>query len=233
MRYKSNLDVDDLTPAFRHTHVSEKACGHDVLGDNDFEPDCGYITHDEAAILFHVSRTFPGEWLEIGSHTGWSAAHIALSGNTVTAIDPQFSKVAFFLRTYGNLKAAEVADRIRLFAGTAESFFQEEPNSKFMGAFIDGDHGSPGPLNDAKEVLPHLQEDAVVIFHDFTGWPIREGTSYLVQRGFRFHVYNTPQMIAVCYRGKFVELPQHVPDPTINWERLRQSMTDFDFQGEQ
>lgn len=232
MRYRSNLTAPDLEPFFSHTYSRSYGCGHDVLSDTVFQPDCGYITHDEAAVLYHIALQFPGRWLEIGTHTGWSAAHIALAGNLVVGTDPSLGDVRFFLRAHENLTAAGVADRVRLYAGMGEGYLAEEKSQMFSGAFIDGNHDSPAPLNDAKAVLPHLLPAAVVTFHDFAGRAVRDGVSYLKSQGFNFRVYNTPQFLGVCWRGAPLVL-KHVPDPAVDWIALRRNMPDFDFRGEQ
>jgi len=230
MIYRSNLEVPDLAPAFSHAVGSPRSFGHDALSDRDFDPDCGYITHDEAALLYNIARLMSGAWLEVGSHTGWSTAHIAIAGCTVVGLDPQFRNPHFFLRTYENLKAVGAVNRVILTADTTEGYFAEPKNRsmKFCGAFIDGNHDSPWPLNDAKTILPHLEDRAVVVFHDFIGRPIRDGVRFLIREGFRFHIYNTPQFLAVCWRGEFSP-PIHYPDPSVDWAGHRASMTDFDF----
>ena len=55
-----------------------------------------------------------------------------------------------------------------------------------------------------------------VVLHDCVGQSVWDGVQHLIDNGFKFQVYNTPQMLTVCWRGE-IEMPVHVPDPAINW----------------
>jgi len=224
MKYQSNITCRDLAPAFRHTFVDTGAVGHDVMHDEDFDRACGYISHDEAAILAAIASAVGGDWLEIGSHTGWSASHIALGADSVVCVDPEFARPDFRGRAWGNMQRAGIAGKIelRILGGFADE--------KFTGAFIDGNHSPPEPLNDAKMVYDSLRERAAVVFHDFIGWPVHDGVRWLIDQGMKFRIYSTQQMMAVCWRGD-IEIPVHVPDPAIDWDGIRRR-TRFDFKGE-
>jgi hypothetical protein len=52
MIYRSNPVAPDLTPFFKLKEPAMQMMGHDVPSDPDFDPNCGFLTHDEAAILF-------------------------------------------------------------------------------------------------------------------------------------------------------------------------------------
>lgn len=44
-------------------------------------PECGFLTRDEAHILYNAALIFKGQnALEIGSHVGWSTVHFGLGG---------------------------------------------------------------------------------------------------------------------------------------------------------
>jgi hypothetical protein len=78
--------MDNITnPDFRK-HIK-----HNWYIDPSF-PECGFLTRDEANILFNAALQFSGKpALEIGSHTGWSTVHIALSGVKLDVIEPQLT----------------------------------------------------------------------------------------------------------------------------------------------
>ena len=61
MIYRSNLTCPDLSLHFKLRNPPKQIMGHDAPSDPDFEPECTYWTHDEAAILYNVVKQVP--WL--------------------------------------------------------------------------------------------------------------------------------------------------------------------------
>ena len=227
MKYRSNLRCPDLEPAFAHAFSEPYGCGHDVMRDRDFQPGCGYMHHDEAAILYHVAKAVGGDWIEIGTHTGWSAAHVALGASSVAGIDPQLSKPDFWARTNENLTAAGVRERVQLWPVTSAEFFASYVASHVDGVVVDGCHTAPAPLEDARMALKALKPRGAVVFHDCVGSPVFDGVQYLVNNGFKFRVYNTPQRLTACWRGD-IEMPFHIPDPAIDWAVWRERVLPLD-----
>lgn len=225
--YRSNITGPDLLPAFPHAEPFVIG-GHMTHHDRDFDTHCGYLSPDEAAILHTIAKDFPGLWCEIGSHTGWSGAHIATAGCDLVALEPRFVELPFYARAVENWNRCGLSDRIYPMSMRSDQYFACNTQEMFDGAFVDGDHDPPMPWNDAQLVLPRLKERAVVVFHDFVGWPVRDGVRLLVNEGFRFRAYNTAQMLGVCWRGDWTP-PDHVPDPTRDWEAVRASHDDFEF----
>ena len=230
MRYRSNLKAPDLRPHFEATtewRVRDWSMGHDIPSDKLYEPECGFLSDDEAAILYNVAQ--PGQiWTDIGSRMAWSTAHIALRTDaTVLGVDHAYFKRAILGRALQNGNAADIDAGFS--AKTAAEYFAETENMDLDGFMIDGDHDAPQPLNDARGALAHLAETGVIVFHDFWGRPIREGVEYLLEQGLKCRVYNTPAGMAVCWRGDFAP-PDHVPDPEIDWVHVRVSRAgEFDF----
>lgn len=72
----------------------------------------------------------------------------------------------------------------------------------------------PIPLQDAQGAHQHLTDNGVIVFHDFIGTPVQQAVAWLIQQGYKYRIYTTPQMVAWCWRGNF-EPPEHVPDPAI------------------
>jgi hypothetical protein len=201
--------------------------GHNVLSDREHYPDCGFWTHDEAAILYHVASAIGGDWADIGGHTGWTACHQAAAGCRVMAVDNMYALESFRQRAEENILAAGLGSRIELFCGLSRQFFATI-DKQFDGIVIDGDHEPPVPLEDACDAFRRLKARGVILFHDFIGKPVRDGVRWLLASGLRGRVYWTPHMLAVCWRGQF-HPPPHVPDPGIDWRQQRSIMTDFDF----
>ena len=231
MIYHSNLAAPDLQPFFRHTvcRVMGHSMGHDVLSDFADKPiddlvfgiykQCGFWTHDEAAILFNVARIIGGDWLDIGGLTGWTAAHEAAAGCTVTAVDTMYNVLPFLYRAADNLKAAGYVnqpgciDRVTLWPGTSNEFFVRDLRI-FDGIVIDGDHSPPCPLQDAINASVRIKPSGVILFHDAIGEPVKVGYRYLQGLGWKLKLYRTPHVVALCYRDPFVP-PDHVPDPRV------------------
>ncbi len=243
MLYRSNLAAPDLLLHFKHAWLRPMtyAFEHDIISDWGDKSDddsvfglyrrCGFWTHDEAAILHNVAKQVGGRWCDIGAHTGWTAAHIATAEGVsqVTAIDPMLDNREFFQRAFSNLSRIENRCPILLFPERSAQYFAKRDASRFMGIVIDGDHGAPNPLNDAKMAAAHLEADGVILFHDFVGGPVQEGVLYLMDIGFKCRVFYTPHCVAVCWRGSFVP-PDHEPEAYCLRQLTDGRMKDFPFE---
>ena len=91
MRYVSNLTCPDMG-TFRLLDPPMQNCGHDIPSDPDFDPGCGFMSHDELAILYatlHGPHMHKRTVVEIGSRFGWSTKAIVLATEgAVFAVDP-------------------------------------------------------------------------------------------------------------------------------------------------
>jgi hypothetical protein len=241
MIYRSNLAAPDLTLQFRYIHsrVMGHSFGHDVLSDwadkSDSDPvfglyktGCGFWTHDEAAILYTIAHAIGGRWADIGSHTGWTAAHIAGGAVLVAMVDPLYAVEEFRNRAVANMRYSG-GTAWYLEPKTAKTFFAGNPLlvnelGKFDGIVIDGDHEPGEPLNDAIAAAEHLKERGVILFHDFVGLPVREAVLYLItEKEMNVKLYLTPHVVACCWRSTATDRfmpPVHVPDPAIKALRL-------------
>jgi hypothetical protein len=232
--YKSNLTAPDLAPFFKHlqSRPMPHSYGHDVPSDWADKADddpvyglykrCGFWTHDEAAILFSIVTERPGEWLDIGAHTGWTGAHIIAGGANVVFIDPMLRVQGFQERLEDNLRERWDAVVFTSYL-TSSEYFKLDNDRYSSGVVIDGDHEPGEPLKDARNAA---ERSDLMLFHDFVGRPVREAVEFLMGAGFNCRVYNTPHIVACCWRGKFTP-PDHVPDPKIPRRELR--CPEFDF----
>lgn len=229
MDYLSNLGLTapDLRPQFPHMwgRVMGHSFGHTVYSDWADKPshdpiwqqfkECGFWTRDEAAILYHVAKQFPGRWLDIGSHTGWTAAHILAAGaSDVYGVDPAYNMVGFTER------AQAQAPHLIPCPFTSHKFFSNTLHRPgFSGIVIDGSHEDDEPFRDAVKAASRLATLGVILFHDFVGKPVQDAVEYLIaRRGFTCRLYLTPHVVAVCYRhfhgepeGGFIP-PIHLPE---------------------
>lgn len=241
MIFRSNLTAPDLQPYFKHvtSRVMPHSFGHDVLSDwadkSDDDPifgvykQCGFLTHDEAAILYNVAKQLgPALWWDIGCHTGWTSAHIAAAypipfnagaltlpppHNYVIGIDPMVQEFGERIRenhiqgpgrTYG-FETPYMSD------AWINKYGMDWPPA---GVMIDADHDAPAPLNDAQNALKHLAPTGVIVLHDFIGKPVRDAVEYLMSEGMKCRLYWTPYILAVCWRGDFTP-PEHHGDPEL------------------
>jgi hypothetical protein len=224
MIYRSNLRAPDLSVFFKLRKSPLQALGHDIPSDPQYDPNCGYWSHDEAAILFAVASRKRGHWVDVGSRFGWTTAHILAAGNFVTAVDHCYTEKHLEQRFKDNLQSMG-AIQLLIFPAKSAYLWASNPGVLFDGAVIDGDHDSPQPLLDAQGVVKHGAE--VVLFHDFLGKPIQDAVTWMQNEGFKSRVYWTPAGVALCWRGDF-QPPDHRPDPRVDWEEIKGRM-DFDF----
>ena len=165
---------------------------------------CGFWTFDEAQILHRCALQVPGDWLDIGSHTGWTTAHIAaVEGCHVVAIDPMYRVPEFLARAEENLTACGVRDQVTLSLATSNEYFaiHSPHGARFAGICIDGDHEPPCPVTDARNAHTWLQQRGVVLFHDAKGQPVVDGFRWLAAQGYRMKYYPTVHGVAVCWRS--------------------------------
>lgn len=255
-----NYAVPSLRGAFERASPTtwRNAPGHEVLCDHELFPGCGYATEDEARLLYRIAaasmRERDDRIIEIGSHTGWTGAHLlagALSVNRTASyigLDPEYRQathnhthdpVLFLQRAVDNFRrAGEMLGRPLLDSASFSGRGSDEfiPNAarhdeRYRLAFIDGDH-SPGlPLRDAKLALSVADDDCVIAFHDTIGDSVQEALKFLIVQGFNARVYRTPQFVSVAWRGDFT-MPSHTPDPYFDWrawmEQLSRSVDLFE-----
>ena len=241
MIYRSNLVAPDLLPHFHHTQLVDQpqALGHSVITHWTDKPDteewrnwkkCGSLTHDEAAILYHIAKAARYDlWLDIGANVGWSTAHIAEAGQSIWAVDPQFLDLEWLERFNENTYSLW-GWRMRTIWQTSRAFFPCVDAVRFGGVMIDGDHSWGEPLHDAQQAAAHLEPGGVIVFHDFIGGPVREGVLWLMDQGFHCRVYETPHMMAACWRGDNFVPPDHTPDPHLAQYDLRGRCEGFPFE---
>ncbi len=223
MIFRSNLTAPDLDYKFRMKNPALTMNGHAVPSDPQYEPGCGFMTHDEAAILYHIAKRKPGTWVDIGSRLGWTAAHIIAAGegkgNTVYSVDP-----AYQVEEFAALAQSQCPEMI-MQATTSHHFLNGTHYEDFFDGFvIDGDHDFPTPMLDAIAADKRAKPDAVIVLHDFMGRPIQDAVVYLMAMGWNCRIYDTPNGMACCWRGEGFKPPHHVPDNRIAWDSIRRQM---------
>lgn len=223
-----NMSAPDLSPLFPYARP-ENPWGVDWpylrkevphLWRSDSRNDTPWVTGnasvEEVVCLYSLASLFRGKrGLEIGTHFGWTGAHLLAAGLRLDCIDPEFAT------TVREAAIREVFDAIpgheiyRLWAGYSPDLVPQaraaEPEP-WSFAFIDGNHDGDAPRHDACEVLKHLAADAIVVFHDLTSPFVERGLAVYRDAGFSVRLYNTMQILGVAWRGN-VHPPEHIQDP--------------------
>ncbi len=203
--------------------------GHDIPSDPDYDPNCGFFSHDEAAILYHIAQRVGGVWVDVGSRFGWTTAHLIAAGRPVIAVDPCYADERYEARFIKNLLAVEpIYIKYEGIAQELSVSMWVEPQDGFV---IDGNHDHPEPLNDVRAALRIAKDACAFVLHDFYGQPIIDAVKFLMLEGFNTRIYWTPNGIALCWRGmpEFLA-PFHVRDPQICWQDVRRPLKGFDFE---
>lgn len=184
------------------------------------QPGIGFVSRDEAHILYNTALKLQGKnALEIGCWLGWSTAHLAAGGVILDAIDPILENPTAHESVNYSLRLAGVRSNVNLYPGYSPGKVEEiaqQEDRRWSLIFIDGNHDSPAPLQDAQVAERYAAEDALILFHDLASPDVAEGLNYLRDRGWNTMIYQTMQIMGVAWRGN-VRPVEHIPDPAVNW----------------
>lgn len=176
----------------------------------------GNMSVEEAACLYTLAKQFSGKrGLEIGSHFGWTAAHLLAAGLTLDCIDPEFSVPPRKQLVSEALDKVETRGRYKLWGGFSPDLVDEVSESRsgqWSFALIDGSHDADHPRLDAIAVAPHMARNSIVVFHDLTSPFVERGLYAMRRAGFKTRLFNTMQILGIAWRGR-VDIPAHVADP--------------------
>lgn len=184
------------------------------------QPTIGFVSRDEAHILYNTALKFRGKSaLEIGCWLGWSTAHLAAGGVILDVVDPILENPLAYESVNQSLCSAGVRSNVNLYPGYSPGKVEEiaqQEDCRWSLIFIDGNHDSPAPLQDAQVAERYAAEDALILFHDLASPDVAEGLNYLRDRGWNTMIYQTMQIMGVAWRGN-VKPVEHIPDPAVNW----------------
>lgn len=239
-------DVPDLRPHFRHLNWREMRhapAGHLIASDfadlplstdpnkSGFYKNCGFWCRGEVGILWKFARQvalpdYTPVFLDIGAHTGWTSSYLADAcqrgyAGVVLSVEPMFRGEASFEKRFHEntfpFREFIVPLGIRRDELTAEHI----NGYRFDGTIIDGDHGRPNPLEDAKYAAGLSEPDSFILLHDAWGEDVLEACDWLHEQGdWESRFYETPHGVAAFWRGS-VEPPYYKPDPRVDWESKR------------
>lgn len=185
------------------------------------DPMMGFVSRDEAAILYNFARSFAGgAALEIGCWRGWSTCHLGLAGVRLDVLDPVLGDAEHRGEIEAMLECAGIAPNVRLHAGRspdAIAAIAAERDEQWSLFFIDGDHESLAPTLDVEACLEHAAQDAAFLFHDLASPDVAQGLRVLEGCGFNVMLYQTMQIMGVAWRGHVTPV-HHLPDPEVPWQ---------------
>lgn len=226
----------DYTAAFKHArpippgHAGADLPGHRMLCDPELYELCGYATLDEASILYNLTRRFPGRWLEIGAHTGWTSCYLAGDHNDVTCLEPEFGTARynvtgdparFLARWWENTESAIgflAACQLTPWSLHSHDFLNGSPVPRYDGILIDGEHAHA--CRDAMLVLPWLKPGGVIVLHDGLHHTTQAALRWLESEGYPTRIFNTYTFLMAATRRPDL-LPRHFPDSSVDWVARR------------
>jgi hypothetical protein len=196
----------DLSPYFKHAQLAVRQGGETSLCDPELNTEHHYLSCKEADLLHRIATICSGDWLDIGSQTGWTAAHIAAAGSRVVALDPGYSDVSLKARAERNLLTAKLHNNVLLLAKSGVDFLQSMPKARFPGICIGCDPETGNPLIPAPMAAAALQHDGCIFMRDYACLSTQEAVTWFRSFGFRARTWDTLHGVAVLWRGEF-EIP--------------------------
>jgi predicted O-methyltransferase YrrM len=223
------FEAPDLLPLFPHAQPSDpwsvnwpylrKEVPHIWRSDSRHR---GVVTGnasvEEGHCLFQLALQFRGRrGLEIGTHYGWTAAHIVAAGVKLDCVDPALADPQRRKDVSDVLDAVEGSQGYTLWADASPQCIpgiSRHGDEPWSFAFIDGNHAGDAPAQDARAVLPFLAQDALVVFHDLTSPFVEAGLDVLRQAGLSTGLFETQQIIGLAWRGD-IAIPGHTKDRNV------------------
>lgn len=172
----------------------------------------GYASLEEALYLAQLAEQFAGRrGLEIGTHFGWTGAHLRSAELELDCIDPELAEQDRWIAVDDVFRQVRSNAPYRLWPAISPEAISDIASAgsarPFSFVFIDGDHRAPAPQLDAEAVLPHCAEDATVVFHDLLAPDVEKGLAVFARAGWRCYLVNTMQVLGVACRGEAQPIP--------------------------
>jgi hypothetical protein len=136
----------------------------------DSLPSHGWLTYNEARLLYDTAEPTSGPILEVGSYQGRSTCLLASLGRPVLAIDPfdgfhsELSGNDIYAALVANLQQRGYRDNVLIFRQKIEQWRSVIGNPQIGFAYLDGDHTYEGTL---AQIVKTLElKVPVIAMHD-------------------------------------------------------------------
>lgn len=160
----------------------------------------------EAMMLYHAVKLMkPQRALEIGTYTGWTAAHIASGLNKDSELDCVDSFVeceypdiveSAWLKNMANFPCYP-----HLFNGESPAILSEIAKPNFWNfVFVDGEHNHGQPLKDVQSLVAYVADNAVIVLHDTWMIYVEEAGRWLELKGYKANPM--PTVSGLCFFWK-------------------------------
>lgn len=157
-----------LAAALSHYRVLR--CNHSKLSLSDAGRTVAAVMRrsamsDAEARLLAAAAVFSGakNWLELGTNLGKSLAAVsAVTGARATGVEREPALATFCNEQLKQLNLTQARCETAAF----HEFFTAYEGPAFDGAFIDGDHRFEATISNYQQLVPHLSQGSLVIFHD-------------------------------------------------------------------
>ena len=192
-------------------------------------------TWKEASILHAlVKRLKPKTVVEIGSASGWTAAHMRAAmpqDGHLICVDP------FIETARGLVKEGSQAAANRLYENMERAGFPDgwglhmQPSpyildrvaeflGKFEFVFVDGWHSDGQPARDVEGALAEAAEGCVFALHDMHMTDVADAGMLLANKGYHYHRFNTRHNLAIFVPNTWPENgPQKFPKWWLPFQR--------------
>src|SRR5205807_2220712 len=96
-------------------------------------------------------------------------------------IDPALANASVQESVRSSLERSAPVNSVRLILGKSPEAVEQlaREGKKWSLFFIDGNHESPAPLNDAMTCEKYAEPDALMLFHDVAAPAVAEGLAHL------------------------------------------------------
>lgn len=195
------IGIDGPNNGSNETHFTDEDLGRAIA-----------MPASEAQLLHDITlRVSPTQAVEIGAYVGWSTAHILAADEpfatqTLSVIDPFTESGGSVTQTaerfWQNIDRADRFMKVQVFKGhSPELLAIVAPRSGWDFAVIDGHHSGDQPRKDIQGLLPHLTDDAIVVWHDAWIPTVKAAIDWLVMQGWQDAALPTANLLTICYRG--------------------------------
>lgn len=161
----------------------------------------------EAMMLYHaVKLMHPQHALEIGTYTGWTAAHIAsgLQGSTLLDCIDSFIECEYpdIVEDAWRKHLADYPWAVLRKGESPAIFSGIAPASGWDFVFLDGEHNDGQPLKDVQSVVGYLADNAVIVLHDTWMIHVEEAGRWLEAQGYTPLAFNTTSQLTFFWKKK-------------------------------